>query len=29
MSKPEFYASAYMIIENDLGEILFMKRQNT
>ena len=29
MSKPEFYAAAYMIIENDLWEILFMKRQNT
>ena len=29
MAKPEFYAAAYMIIENELWEFLFMKRTNT
>jgi len=29
MAKPEFYSAAYMIIENNNWEILFMKRANT
>ena len=29
MRKPEFYAAAYAIIENEKWEILFMRRQNT
>ena len=29
MAKSEFYAAAYMIIENELWEYLFMKRANT
>ena len=29
MAKPEFYSAAYMLIENELWEYLFMKRANT
>jgi ADP-ribose pyrophosphatase YjhB (NUDIX family) len=29
MQNPNFYAAAYMIIENEKWETLFMKRQNT
>lgn len=29
MRKPEFYAAAYAIIENEKWEFLFMRRQNT
>ena len=29
MAKAEFYSAAYMIIENKLWEVLFMRRSNT
>ena len=29
MAKAEFYAAAYMIIENKKWEVLFMRRANT
>jgi len=29
MTKPNFYAAAYIIIENNLWEVLFIKRANT
>ena len=29
MQKPQFYSAAYMIIENELWEVLFSKRANT
>lgn len=29
MAKPEFYSAAYIIIENELWEVLFMRRANT